>query len=585
MSSIDYVIAGIGLVFFLFINLQLRKRGTTNIESFFLGGRDVSWKLLGLSMVATTFAADTPLWVTEKVVQHGISGNWLWWNMLLGGMLTTFFFAKYWRRAGILTEPEFISLRYSGPLVRPLRMFKAVYLGLFLNAVIIGWVNAAMIKVVGEFFQLSREWSVAVVVVMMVYTAVYSAISGLIGIVVTDAIQFIIAMTGSILLAVLVVRLPEIGGLTGLVEKLPEWRFHFFPTIENQTGDVLTISFGAFFSFVALQWWNSWYPGAEPGGGGYISQRMMSARTEADAQKASLFFQLAHYCLRPWPWIVVALAALVLYPGLTDHEAGNAYIRLIRDYMPTGIRGLMLLVFISAYMSTISTQLNWGSGYLTNDLYLLWKKVEMNNQKEPVVVGRIFTILIMVVGGIVSFYIDTIDKAAQFLIQAGAGLGSVLILRWYWWRINAATELVATLVPLMILAISKIWIEPALGENFVHQNGTFYIVVLGTMTVWLAVALLSKPTDYQVIREFCLKVQPAGIWPKNLHVPDNSEVRKNAVKWLSAVLLAYSVLFGTGYLLFGQWLKALICLTLVVISGYFLILQLQSDAKRGSAQH
>ncbi|MFN4298133.1 MAG: sodium:solute symporter family protein [Thermaurantimonas sp.] len=585
MSSIDYLIAGVGLVFFLIINLQLRKKGTKNVESFFLGSRDVSWKLLGLSMVATTFAADTPLWVTEKVVQHGISGNWLWWNMLLGGMLTTFFFAKYWRRAGILTEPEFISLRYSGPLVKPLRMFKAVYLGLFLNAVIIGWVNAAMIKVVGEFFQLSREWSVAVVMLMMVYTAVYSAVSGLIGIVVTDAIQFVIAMAGSILLAVLVVRLPEVGGLAGLVEKLPEWRFHFFPTIDHGSSDVLTISAGAFFSFVALQWWNSWYPGAEPGGGGYISQRMMSARSEEDAQKASLFFQLAHYCLRPWPWIVVALAALVLYPGLTDQEAGNAYIRLIRDYMPTGIRGLMLLVFLSAYMSTISTQLNWGSGYMTNDLYLLRKNFKIKHQKEPVKAGRIFTLLIMVAGGLVSFYIDTIDTAAQFLIQAGAGLGSVLILRWYWWRINAATELVATVVPLFILAVSKVWLEPAFGDAFVRQNGTFYVVVFGTMTVWISVAYLSKPTDMQVLKNFCAQIKPAGLWPDKLHKPDNSEVKRNAVKWLFAVLMAYSLLFGTGYMLFGQWFNAVSFLTVALLSGYFLTRQLKTDAKRGSAQY
>lgn len=585
MSTIDYLIAAVGLLFFLLINITLRKRGTKNIESFFLGGRDVSWKLLGLSMVATTFAADTPLWVTEKVVQHGISGNWLWWNMLLGGMLTTFFFAKYWRRAGILTEPELISLRYSGPLVKPLRMFKAVYLGLFLNAVIIGWVNAAMIKVVGEFFQLSREWSVAIVMLMMVYTAVYSAISGLIGIVVTDAIQFVIAMAGSILLAVLVVQLPEVGGLSGLTSRLPEWRFHFFPTIEGTSSDVLTISVGAFFSFIALQWWNSWYPGAEPGGGGYISQRMMSARTEADAQKASLFFQLAHYCLRPWPWIVVALAALVLYPGLTDQEAGNAYIRLIRDYMPVGIRGLMLLVFISAYMSTISTQLNWGSGYLTNDLFLLWKTSETSDPKVSVAAGRVFTLLIMIAGGVVSFYIDTIDKAAQFLIQAGAGLGAVLILRWYWWRINAVTELVATIVPLCILAISKIWIEPALGENFVYQNGTFYLVVLGTLTVWITVAFLTKPTDKKVLKDFCTKVKPAGIWPADIHIPDNSELTKNALQWLSAVVLAYSVLFGAGYLLFGHYLDALLCLGAAVFTGVYLTYLLKSHAKRGSAQH
>ncbi|KFD39138.1 sodium:solute symporter family protein [Schleiferia thermophila] len=570
MSSIDYTIAIGGLMVFLYINLKLRKKGARNAESFFLGGRSLSWHLLGLSMVATTFAADTPLWVTEKVVQHGISGNWLWWNMLLGGMLTTFFFARYWRRAGIMTEPELISLRYSGPYVRPLRMFKALYLGLFLNAVIIGWVNAAMVKVLGEFFYLDKPAAFIAVMLLMAYTAIYSAISGLFGIVVTDALQFAIAMIGSVILAILVLQLPEVGGTDGLVQKLPEWRFHFFPMVESGTSDVLSITIGAFFSFIALQWWNSWYPGAEPGGGGYISQRMMGARNESDAVRASLLFQLAHYCLRPWPWIVVALAALVIYPGLTDAEAGNAYIRLIRDYMPEGIRGLMLLVFLSAYMSTISTQLNWGSSYLTNDFYHLIKMDTVRGDNS-VLMGRIFTFLIMIAGGAVSSVIDTIDAAAQFLIQAGAGLGAVLILRWYWWRINAATEMVATIAPVVLLSISKIWIEPALGENFTTQNGTFYLVVFGTMITWILTAYLTSPTSEEVLTNFCKRVQPAGKWPEHIFQPDNSQLYKNLVRWLSAVVLAYSLLFLTGYALFGNWSSVLTCAGLAILAFIVLI--------------
>ncbi len=579
MNTLDYFIALTGLAVFLWVNLRLRKRGGRNLENFFLAGRSMSWKLLGLSMVATTFAADTPLWVTEKVVQHGISGNWLWWNMLLGGMLTTFFFARYWNRAGILTEPEFISLRYSGPLVRPLRMFKAVYLGLFLNAVILGWVNAAMIKVVAEFFELPHKAAVFAVMILMIYTAIYSAISGLIGIVVTDAIQFGVAMAGSILLAILVVNLPEVGGLSGMVEKLPEWRFDFFPQVAGTGSEILTISTGAFFSFVALQWWNSWYPGAEPGGGGYISQRMMSARNEDDARKASLFFQLAHYCLRPWPWIVVALAALILYPELPVEEAGNAYIRLIREYMPAGVRGLMLLVFISAYMSTISTQLNWGSGYLTNDLFLLWKKARVQDPKEQVRAGRIFTLLLMGAGAMVSLYIDTIDQAARFLIQAGAGLGAVLILRWYWWRINALTELTATIVPLIILLICKWWVEPLAGREFVLHNGTFYVVVFGTMISWITVAYASTPTNTAVLKSFCAKVNPAGVWPENIHTADNKEIKENTALWIASVILAYSILFGTGYFLFGKTFHAMVCIIIAMISGLYLTVRLHPDAR------
>ncbi len=412
LAVVDIVLIVAFLLLSVFIAWWFKDRAGKSLDDFFLGGRNLPWYMAGLSMVATTFAADTPLAVSEMVAENGISRNWLWWCFLSGGMLTTFFFADLWRRSGVLTELELIDIRYSGKPARFLRNFKAVYLGLFMNCMIIAWVNLALGSLLRVFFGLSETEMYLWVFLGMGVAALYSSLSGLLGIVVTDAIQFFIALIGTVILAVLVVNSPEVGGVEQLKAKLPADYFHFFPSVGEKSGNggmvsTFTLSVGAFLSYIGIQWWASWYPGAEPGGGGYIAQRMMSTRTEKDSVWATLFFQVAHYCIRPWPWIIVALCAVYLYGApynmeedlrekvLEKKEAGvekaelpehipelkakqeqdpemkkvlaqmynkrEGYVYAMRDFLPAGLRGLLLVAFIAAYLSTVSTQLNWGA--------------------------------------------------------------------------------------------------------------------------------------------------------------------------------------------------------------------------------
>ena len=526
-------------------------------------------------MVATTFAADTPLWVTEKIAQHGVSGNWLWWNMLIGGMLTTFFFARLWRRANILTELELLEIRYSGKIAAVLRGTKAVYLGLFLNVIIIGWVNAAMISIFEVFFDLSYNDAFWLVGACMVLVAVYSSIAGLLGIAITDFVQFIIAMGGCVILAIIVLNSEKVGGMTGLQAQLPEWRFNILPRIGGAS-DLATGTFaltaGAFFSYLFVQWWASWYPGAEPGGGGYISQRMMSAKDEKNAVYASLFFNIAHYCLRPWPWIIVGLCALVLYPDLPIEESKKGFVYIMRDYLPSGVKGLLLVGFISAYMSTISTQLNWGASYLTNDLYkrFIFKATndEAKDDQKLVKIAKLFTVLLMLIGLAVSSQITTIDSAAQFLIASGAGLGMVLILRWYWWRINAWSEFVATVAPIFGLLIANYILAPRFGESFSTQNGPFLFTVVFSTIAWLTVTFMSKPTDSKVLKAFYERVKPSGWWGVYAQKESSSKslMLYQLAAWFSGVIMVYSVLFFIGYALFGWWTLFTIWLIIGILS-------------------
>src|SRR5690606_33359109 len=320
--------------------------------------------------------------ITEMVGKQGIAGNWLWWCMLAGGMFTTFFFARLWRKAEVLTEVEFIELRYSGKAAAWLRGFKALYLGLFMNVLIIGWVNLALIAILEVFFEIPSEKVFWITGLAMLIAAVYAAISGLKGVAVTDAMQFIVAMIGTIVLSVLVINSESIGGISGLKEKLPEGTLNFLPVLGTSSidGNTLALSFASFFAFIGIQWWASWYPGAEPGGGGYIAQRMMSTRSEKDALYATLFFQVAHYCIRPWPWIMVGLACIILYPDLSDAEMKNGYVMAMKEFLPVGMRGLLLVAFFAAYLSTISTQLNWGAGYVVNDFYRRFLKPDASDK-------------------------------------------------------------------------------------------------------------------------------------------------------------------------------------------------------------
>tara|TARA_R110002050_G_scaffold110013_2_gene221909 strand:+ start:17596 stop:19383 length:1788 start_codon:yes stop_codon:yes gene_type:complete len=581
LAPLDWVIVIFFLLLFVSIGIYYRGKSEGGLADFFLGGRKLPWYIAGVSMVATTFAADTPLWVTEKIAQNGISGNWLWWNMVIGGMLTTFFFARLWRRAEIITELELLEIRYSGKVAYWLRAIRAVYLGLFMNVVIIGWVNAALISILEVFFEIPYQQAFWFTLGAMALVALYSSIAGLLGIAITDFVQFIIAMTGSIVLAVVVLNLPEVGGISGMKAQLPAWRLSFFPSI-NSASDIavgtFSLSAGAFFSYIVLQWWASWYPGNEPGGGGYISQRMMSAKDERQAVYSSLFFQIAHYCLRPWPWIIVGLAALILYPDLPLEESRKGFILAMRDHLPIGLKGLLFVGFISAYMSTISTQLNWGSSYLTNDLYQRFFKpnASFSNQakanKHYVFAGRVITIGIMIVAMYATSQITMIDEAAQFLIASGAGLGMVLILRWYWWRINAWSELSATIAPFIGLAISKYVLPNYLPESFFVNNGDFMFTVLFTSIIWIVVTFSTAPTDTKVLQAFYERIKPGGAWgPFKKAGEKGQSLSPLFFSWIFGVIMVYSILFGSGKLIFQEWTASIIWSAAALIAGFLMI--------------
>ncbi|OWY23801.1 sodium:proline symporter [Sphingobacteriales bacterium UPWRP_1] len=570
LATLDWVIIAAYLLLSFAIGLAVTKRAGKSLGHFFLGGRNLPWYLAGVSMVATTFAADTPLAVTELVGQSGISGNWLWWNMLAGGMLTTFFFANLWRRSGVLTEVELIELRYSGQPAAFLRGFKAVYLGIFMNAIIIAWVNVALISIFEVFFNLPKSDALLYTALVMLLTAVYSSLSGLLGVALTDAVQFIIAMVGCIILAILVAGSEKIGGIAGLKAQLPAEAFRFFPAVGAQSAgaSVLAVSAGAFFAHIGIQWWASWYPGAEPGGGGYVAQRMMSAKNERHAVYATLFFQIAHYCIRPWPWIIVGLCAMVLYPNLPEADVKLGYIYAMRDFLPTGLKGMLVVAFLAAYMSTIATQLNWGASYVVNDLYRRFMAPQATDN-QLVAAGRIVTLLLMALGLFVSTQIDSIKNMWSFIIECGAGLGLVLILRWYWWRINAWSEIAATIAPFIAYAASKYVFQLTFPDSF-------FITVAFTTVVWLIVTFITSPTDEKTLRHFYETVRPDGWWqPIAGKLYAGSDMPKSNLPgltgaWLSSVLMTYAILFALGKFLFLEYRQGAFWLV-AALAGFLLL--------------
>ncbi len=582
LAIIDWSIIICFLLLSLAIGLKFRRRASKSLSAYFLTGRNLPWYIAGISMVATTFAADTPLAVTEMVGESGISGNWLWWNMLIGGMLTTFFFARNWRRAEILTELEFIEIRYGGKEASFLRGFKAVYLGVFMNIMIIAWVNLAMVTIIEVFFGIDPQQAILYVAGLMLLTVVYSTISGLWGVAVTDVIQFFIAMVASIILAYLVLNTEKVGGITGMQEQLPDSTFRFFPEIGSENGSLggtLSISIGAFLAFIGVQWWASWYPGAEPGGGGYIAQRMMSCKDEKNAVMATLFFQIAHYCIRPWPWIIVALAALILYPDLGPDEKRMGYVMAMKDYLPVGLKGLLLTAFLAAYMSTISTQLNWGASYIVNDLYKrFFKPLESFTnediaQKHYVFAGRVSTLLIMLMALYVTTRVETITGIWLFIIECGAGLGLVLILRWYWWRINAWSEIAATITPFITYGFAKLYLENVMPDSFLIHRGTFFFTVGVTTIVWLLVTKFTPPVSNEILRRFYDKVKPDGAWKpfQSKEKVKSHNIRNLLICWVSAIFMTYSALFATGKIIFAQWVDGSVWIFIAVISGIILV--------------
>jgi Na+/proline symporter len=608
MAHINWIDITVIISFFLAvfgIAAYYTRSAGKNTGQFFLSGRNLPWYIAGTAMVATTFAADTPLAVTELVALNGIAGNWLWWNMAIGAMLTVFFFAKLWRRAEIMTDVEFVELRYSGKAAAALRGFRAVYLGLLMNAIVMGWVNKAMEKI---FHVTVPELDAFLLVVIAAgIIAVYASASGLLGTARTDSFQFLFAMAGCIILAIIVVNLPEVGGVVALKEKLAPEVTNFLPRIGELsaggiTGGVLAIPLGAFLAYVLIQWWSSWYPGADPGGGGYIAQRMMSAKDEKHSLFATLWFTIAHYAVRPWPWILVALAALVLLPRAGSPEEiekensllykkvveaytnqqllnsgkeiyksqefldlyekyentvdpGVMYPKLMLKYLPAGFLGLLIAVFLAAYMSTIASQLNWGTSYIINDFYRRFIKPDAD-EKHYVLISRIGIVVLTIFSLIVTkFFLTTISGAWIFIINASAGLGAVLILRWYWWRINAWSEISAMIAPLIIY--------PLVVYGFGMESPmTLYPIVFGTTIVWLVVTFLTKPVEEKKLIEFYKRTYPGGNGWKHIEklVPGISKhtgFGRLFINWLMGIVVVYSFLFGIGNIIFTEYLSGI----------------------------
>ena len=541
------------------IGLYYRKRATRSVSDFFLSGRKVSWWLAGTSMVATTFAADTPLAVTGLVARNGISGNWIWWSMAASGMLTVFFYARLWRRAGVLTDAEFAEIRYGGKPARFLRGFRAFYLGLPINLIIMGWVNLAIVKILVLVLGVTKVQALAIAFGIMAITASISTLSGLWGVLVTDLFQFILKMGMVIVLAVFAVR--SIGGMSGLIAGIrsverngagPGSILSFVPDLNSAWMPLIT-----FFVYVAVNWWATWYPGAEPGGGGFIAQRIFSAKNEKHSVLATLWFNVTHYALRPWPWILVALVAVVKFQGdpafMADPESG--YIRILIVDLPPSLRGLMLAAFAAAYMSAIGTELNWGASYLVNDLYRRFF-VRDRGERHYVRVSQAMTVLLMVLSVGVTFFMDSIADAWKFMIAIGAGTGLVYLLRWFWWRINAWSEVSAMAAALITSITVRLGFH--LREGDPREFALIVLITVAVTTaVWLAVTFLTKPEPRDVLLGFYRRVRPsATLWgPIAREATDVVPERDglfNLLDWACGVLMIYAFLFGAGKIIFGN---------------------------------
>ncbi len=580
MSVLDWLIVVLYFIVSAWIGIAYAKRAGSSLEEFFLSGRQLPWWLAGTSMVATTFAADTPLAVTELVAKNGIAGNWLWWNFAFGGALTVFFFARLWRRAGILTDVEFTELRYSGRPAAFLRGFRALYLGIFMNCVIMGWVNLAMASILEGMFGIPHRQVMLYVGLALAITAIYSALSGLWGVALTDAFQFVLAMVGTIVLAFVV--LPKVGGIAGLQAQLPAATFNLLPAIGSGAAGAagaFALSLSAFLAYVAVQWWASWYPGAEPGGGGYIAQRMMSAKDEKHSLFATLWFTIAHYCVRPWPWILVGLASLVLYPDLAADQKRLGYVLAMRDHLPSGLKGMLVASFFAAYMSTIATQLNWGTSYVINDFYKRFLKPDAG-EKDLVLLSRIATLLVMALSLGVTLVLDTISGAWAFIIEAGAGLGLVLILRWFWWRISAWSEIAAMVAPLVTYGCLRLFTR-------IEFPDTLFIIVGVTTAAWLAVTFLTRPVDEATLHAFYRRVHPGGpgwalIARAVPEVKPDAGMARLFGSWFAGVVLIYSALFAVGKLLLGDHALAGVFLLTGALAVAVIYRNLTRDGEPGS---
>jgi SSS family solute:Na+ symporter len=584
----------------LLIGVWFRRRSSRSVDDYFLSGRRANWWLAGTSMVATTFAADTPLVVTGLVYSQGISGNWLWWGFLLSGMMTVFLFARLWRRSGLLTDVQFAEIRYSGKPAAFLRGFRAIYLGLLMNCVILGWVTKAMTSIIATTFagtpllnhvagfmtaHFGAVWSgndgaalAICVFFLMPFTGLYVSLGGLWGVLWTDLFQFVLKMM--IVIAVGYYAVAACGGMTAMIESLRRIQMSASPNAASPIGFLPEFSRGwtvetlwmvpvaNFLVYLGLQWWAFWYPGAEPGGGGYIAQRIFSARDEKQGLLSVLWFNIAHYAIRPWPWIVTGLAVIVLYPGLKHPETG--YMMVLNAHLPHQYRGIAIAGFLAAFMSTTATQLNWGASYLVADFYRRFLRRDAS-ERHYVSVSRVCTVLLVIAAAWVSVHLSSIASGWEVVLEIGAGTGAVYILRWYWWRINAWSEISAMACSLLVTLALTRW-QPFSGNESLVFAKSALTTTLITSAVWIAVTFLTSAEPDDVLLRFYRLVRPdvrgwkrvAAFAPE---IVQHRDIGWNLGAWALGCVMVYSCLFGTGKLLLHQTGAAVLLLLIAVVSA------------------
>jgi Na+/proline symporter len=597
----------------LVLGLYFRRSSTKSSEDYFVSGRKASWWLAGTSMVATTFAADTPLLVAGLVYTQGIAGNWIWWAFLPSGMMTVFLFARLWRRSGLMTDVQFAELRYSGKPAAFLRGFRAIYLGLLMNCLILGWVTKAMINIVGTtlgptmqgwpllgissnaltrifgpvFSGTDGEALIVCIFFLIPFTGLYVSLGGLSGVLWTDMFQFVLKMGIVIAIAYYAVR--AVGGMQSMVDQIGALRatnggsdpLAFLPDFSRGfASDTLwTLPVITFAVYVGVQWWAFWYPGAEPGGGGYIAQRIFSARDERQGLFSVLWFNIAHYALRPWPWILTALAAIVLYPGLQHPE--TSYMLIVNDHVPHALRGIIVAGFLAAFMSTIATQLNWGTSYIVEDFYRRFL-VRHASERHYVHISQIVTVLLVVLTGYVSAQLASIRSGWQVVLQVGAGTGSVYMLRWYWWRINAWSEISAMIAALVLtLALhSQLLAERVAGRATIFSGSDTVMFAKNVLTttlvttiVWVAVTFLTKREPDSILLSFYRKVRPDATGWKVIallapDIPRTHDIGRNLWCWILGCVMVYSALFGVGKLLMLHWALGIFLVLVATICAW-----------------
>jgi SSS family solute:Na+ symporter len=587
LTVLDWIVIGAYFALNLAIGLYYARRARGSTTEFFLSGRNVPWWLAGTSMVATTFSADTPLVVTGMVARYGIAGNWLWWNMAASGMLTVFVYARLWRRAGVMTDVEFAELRYSGKPAAFLRGFRALYLGIPINCIVMGWVNLAMLKILRVTLGLDAAGALWVLVALLAFTAFYTTLAGLWGVLVTDLVQFVLKMGMVLALAYYAVR--ATGGLAALEDKVRQLdaaagggsRLAFFPSTDSAWMPAITL-----FVYLGVSWWASWYPGAEPGGGGYVAQRIFSAKNERHGLFATLWFNIAHYAVRPWPWILTALASLVLYPTLEDKESG--YVRTLMDpnVFPPALRGIMLAAFCAAYMSTIGTQLNWGASYVVNDFYRRFLR-RARAEREYVVVSQAVTVGLMLLSIYVTLHLASIEQAWKLLIVTGAGTGTVLLLRWFWWRINAWSEVSA----MAVAAVVSLYLQLGLQWDSDRPRDFAYIMIVtvaATTIAWLAATWMTPPEPAETLHAFYRRVRPHGRgWAPiaaAVGVPEASgSLGGELLNAFLGCVLVYAALFGVGEMLLRSAVRGGLLLVVSALAAAAIARNLDLEERRDSA--